>query len=618
MFPLSLTRQLIALLIAVVCLTAFFIAATSYSLLRQSLEAQIQARLELGIQHTETLWQVMDLQTRQTLELLAQRPTLERLLQNPDEAEISSYLTTFQQNTTLDFLYLVDTEENFLAGSLPDNSTSYQWEYPDNAYKIVAGIYLDEALLENLGQDSEFIYQFPSLRPVPENYRALSIRLGREFELMMLLPIEDVFATQRFALLMIVLLALLTAGAASIFGGIFIRRRIHPLWQLKDSANRMGDGDLATPIIAVEDLSPDISTLRDTLESSRQRIASSLQEIQQQSDWLNALMQSIVEGILSYKDGQIIFHSESTAQMMQWRKSKIGRELDKVFLCQDEDVLFSEVLPLEGRAKAIDLLLENGSGITLLVTRARSLPSGETSLVLRDITEENRQRNAQAYYLANMSHEFRTPLSGMKASLELFLENLGNLSKAEEAQLLNSIVLSVSNLQSLIDNLLEGSKLEANQFSLRRQQISLDAILIEALRTMQPLLSRRQQTLELAESENSPNISADKTRMVQVLVNLLSNASKYSPIGSVIEILLEIRDKRLWLGVADRGAGVPEEQREAVFHQFIRLESSAETDHSTGLGLGVVRGIIEAHGGQVGVKGREGGGSIFWLELAME
>jgi signal transduction histidine kinase len=618
-FPLSLTRQLIALLITVVCLTAFFSAVTSYVLLENSLEAQIEARLELGSQHTETLWQVMDLQNRQTLELLAQRPTLERLLESPQSTELNAYLATFQENTVLDFLYLVDVEEDFLAGQLPDNSLeSYQWEQPSSDFKIVAGIYLDEALLESLGQDSEFIYEYPTMRPVPEDYRALSIPLGREFDVVMLLSIADILASQRFGLLLIVGITLLTAALASIFGGFFIRRRIHPLWQLKDAAKRMGKGDLSTPIIAVEDLTPDISTLRDALENSRQVISSSLQEIQQQRDWVNALMQSIVEGIVSYKKGQIVFHSESTAQIMQWRKNKIGRELDKVFVCQDEDSLFSEVLPLEGRAKAIDLLLENGRGITLLVTRARSLPSGETSLVLRDITEESRKQSAQAYYLAHMSHEFRTPLSGMKASLELLLENLGNLSKPEESQLLNSIVLSVSNLQSLIDNLLEGSKLEANQFSLRRQRISLDAILIDALRTMQPLLSRRQQSLELAERENSPLIWADKTRMVQVMVNLLSNASKYSPIGTSIEILVELRENRLWLGVADRGAGVPEAEREAIFNQFVRLESSAETDHSTGLGLAVVRGIIEAHGGTVGVNGREGGGSIFWFELGME
>ncbi|MGV2435687.1 MAG UNVERIFIED_CONTAM: ATP-binding protein [Anaerolineae bacterium] len=233
--------------------------------------------------------------------------------------------------------------------------------------------------------------------------------------------------------------------------------------------------------------------------------------------------------------------------------------------------------------------------------------------MLRDITEESRKQSAQAYYLANMSHEFRTPLSGMKASLELFLENLGSLSKQEEAHLLSSIVLSVSNLQSLIDNLLESNKLEAKQFSLRRQMISLDAILIEGLRTMLPLLQRRQQKLNLPKVTVAPYFGVDKTRMVQVLVNLLSNASKYSPIESTIEILIEVYENRLWLGIADRGAGVPEEKREAIFHQFVRLESSAETDHSTGLGLAVVRGIIEAHGGIVGVNGREGVAQSFTL-----
>jgi|GEM_PF-6092274 signal transduction histidine kinase len=615
----SLSRQLSLLLMFVVCISTTVTAITTYLLLKSSLEAQIDARLELGREHTETLWQVLDLQTRQTLDLLAQRPTLERLLRNPNESEISAYFANFQEDTILDFLYLVDVEEVYIAGQMPNQKNIYQWEsiLPSH-YKIVAGINLDEAFLLSLGQDRALSYQYPSLRPIDENFRALTILLGREFEVVMLLSVKDILASLRFGLIVIIAIAIITAGLSTTLGGVFIRRRIHPIWQLKDSAQRMGEGDLITPIIQVEELTPDISTLRDTLESSRQRIAKSLQEIQEQRDWVNALMQSIVEGIVTYRYGQIVFHSQSMSQIMQWRRSKIGRELDKVFICQHKDTLFSEILPEAGRAKAIDLYLENGRSITVLVTRARFLPSGEISLVLRDITEESRKQSAQAYYLANMSHEFRTPLSGMKASLELFLENLGSLSKQEEAHLLSSIVLSVSNLQSLIDNLLESNKLEAKQFSLRRQMISLDAILIEGLRTMLPLLQRRQQKLELAESDSSPLLWVDKTRMVQVLVNLLSNASKYSPIESTIEILIEVYENRLWLGIADRGAGVPEEKREAIFHQFVRLESSAETDHSTGLGLAVVRGIIEAHGGIVGVNGREGGGSIFYFELDMQ
>ncbi|MGV2435686.1 MAG UNVERIFIED_CONTAM: hypothetical protein LVT10_13115 [Anaerolineae bacterium] len=153
----------------------------------------------------------------------------------------------------------------------------------------MAGINLDEAFLLSLGQDRALSYQYPSLRPIDENFRALTILLGREFEVVMLLSVKDILASLRFGLIVIIAIAIITAGLSTTLGGVFIRRRIHPIWQLKDSAQRMGEGDLITPIIQVEELTPDISTLRDTLESSRQRIAKSLQEIQEQRDWVNAL-----------------------------------------------------------------------------------------------------------------------------------------------------------------------------------------------------------------------------------------------------------------------------------------------------------------------------------------
>ena len=617
---LSLSRQLIILLISFIALTALLMAASSYWILSSNLETQIQARLELGRQYTESLWQVLDLQTRQTLELLAQRPTLKRLLENSEIEALSPYLATFQESTDLDFLYLIDAEGNYLAGTSTSSTVGgYIWQENLDAFTIIGGIYLNQAFLEEFDLESPFSYRFPSNAPLASTYRAETILLGREFEVLMLLSIEDILLNQQLALWLITGIAVGTVILASGLGGLFIRRRIHPLWRLREAAKRMGEGDLDNPIPLIESHSPDVATLQETLESSRQAIARSLHEIQAQRDWANSLMQAIIEGIVSYQeDGRIVFHSDSSAQMMQWRKSKIGRSLDDVFRTTEEDSLFSQVLPPIGGRKQVDLILEDGRIISVLITRARNLANGENSLVLRDVTEDSRRASAQAYYLAHMSHEFRTPLSGMKAAIELLREHQANLSIEEESQLLNSILMSVSTLQSLIDNLLEGSKLEARQFSLRRQKLSIEAILLDSIGTMKPLLSRRRQHLEIMESDETLKIWADKTRMIQVMVNLLSNASKYSPEGSPIEILIEKRENKLWLAVADKGAGVPESQQEQIFRQFVRLENSAESDHSTGLGLAVVRGIIEAHGGQVGVKARDGGGSIFWFELDLE
>jgi signal transduction histidine kinase len=241
---------------------------------------------------------------------------------------------------------------------------------------------------------------------------------------------------------------------------------------------------------------------------------------------------------------------------------------------------------------------------------------------LHDITEEVNRRNLQAYFLANMSHEFRTPLSALRISIELLQENWRYLSFSEMDELLTSIYLSTTTLQNLIDNLLESSKIEANYMELRRRPSHLNAILAEAVRVMQPLLQRRQQSLSLLQPLSMPIIDVDPVRVVQVVVNLLSNASKYSPVGSPIDFIIENSDDNahVRIEIIDRGPGIPMQQRREIFQRFVRLNSTeyssqTSSEYGSGLGLSVVKAIIEGHGGQVGVDSREEIGSIFWFTL---
>jgi signal transduction histidine kinase len=224
------------------------------------------------------------------------------------------------------------------------------------------------------------------------------------------------------------------------------------------------------------------------------------------------------------------------------------------------------------------------------------------------------QRSLQAYFLANISHEFRTPLAGMKVSLELLLDNLRDLSPTELDELLNSLHLSVSSMSQLIDNLLESSKIEAEQLTLRRVNTDAEKLIVDAARLAQPFLNRRGQHLSIDLPLTPTPVQADITRMIQVLVNLLINASKYSP-GGVIDVAVERDDAGTRVTIADRGAGIPADKREGVFKRFVRLGATASEDYGAGLGLSVVKAIVQAHGGTVGVDERDGGGSKFWFTL---
>ena len=131
-----------------------------------------------------------------------------------------------------------------------------------------------------------------------------------------------------------------------------------------------------------------------------------------------------------------------------------------------------------------------------------------------------------------------------------------------------------------------------------------------------PLLDKRGQRLTVELPAAIPTVEADPRRTVQVLVNLLSNASKYGPEHSAIAVEAVARDGSVRVSVADRGPGIPPEYRRRLFRRFVPPSpGSNDAQYGTGLGLSVVKAIVEAHGGRVGVDDRQGGGSIFWFTL---
>ena len=174
--------------------------------------------------------------------------------------------------------------------------------------------------------------------------------------------------------------------------------------------------------------------------------------------------------------------------------------------------------------------------------------------------------------------------------------------------------LSLISLQTLIDNLLESSSIEAGRFVLRQGPVYLNQVIANAAQVVQPLLERRDQSLAVSEPTFLPRLTGDAARLTQVLVNLLTNASKYSPMHSIIHLVVERKGATLRLSVIDQGAGVPPEEGDRIFRRFVRGKDGSE-QAGVGLGLHVVKTAVELHGGQVGVEQHAGGGSVFWFEL---
>lgn len=671
------SARLLLVFLSLILLTTLSAGVPAYWLTRTELERQAWNQVQVGEQTTYSLVIAEQSRLENLVNLLAERPTLQSLVINQDWTALESYLQAFQLQSELDILFFcgrantpIFAYPTFVTcpgttgftwlGDQPVLLTTYPVLAPDNALlgTVLIGLWLDRPFLQHVAANTGLVQTLlltdgTRLTSSQENaaaahliphtdtgirldidgapYYASTISLPQsDFQLELALPVSGVVATERRALAFLIGSTALIVCMGVILGAWLIRRLTAPLAQLTAAAQQISAGNFVTPIPIMS--GPlEVTTLAAAFDRSHNRMRQALDELAQARDWFATLIQSITEGVITFDtQGRITFMSQGAEHITGWRSDEVkGRAINALFtLPTDQTGQFLDQIPPPGSQHQIELLTPQGKTMVLSVTGARLIPPHsdtiQVALVLRDVTEEAAWQNLSSYFLANITHEFRTPLSTLNASIELLLDEADVLTPAEIRELLKPTYLSLFTLQTLIDNLLESSRLEAGQFNLRRTSLNLNQVVADAVRIVQPLLERRQQTLALSEpvhlmtQQDVPTLLADAPRLTQVLVNLLTNASKYSPQGTEIAIQIRLTAAHLRLEVADWGAGIPTVERVNLFRRFVRLSRTEGEQMGAGLGLYVVKRTIEAHGGRVGVEDRPGGGSVFWVELPLE
>ena len=670
----GLSARLVIALVILIILTTLSAGVPAYLLARSQLERQAWEQVDATHRATESLYdaalgRVIDLTT-----LLAERPTLRRLIAEPDPDELDSYLLTFIEQSDLDMVQVcaggqilaaIGEAGNLCAGELDDGVALVEDQPaivargriasdddPDNAGMVVAGLLLDAQFLAQLsantgvqqsilmGDGQATVSTLPAgditAELVPNGWlvtAAGSPFYAAQFPLPgsaggfyaeVALPVADLMETERDARSILIAGSMIVALAGAALGAWFIRRLTAPLVDLTQAAEKISRGEL-TARIPLFSGPPEMRTLSATLWRSQETMLEALDERSQARDWLNTLVQSVVEGVITFDTrGRVTFMSQGAEIMTGWTSAEaIGRPINDLLPPPDPAAgdTFLDHLPPAGDKREIETRTRSGRSLVLAATGARMVPPNsdtvQVALVLRDVTEEQALRNLRSFFLANISHEFRTPLSTLSASLELLMDEAGDLSADDIRELLRPSHLSLLSLQTLIDNLLESSRIEAGMFALRRRPVAIEEVIGDALTIVRPLIERRGQTVAITEPAGLQPVEVDRGRLTQVMVNLLSNASKYSPIGRSVELRVEHRATVLRVSVADEGPGIPAEERDNVFRRFVRLNEDREEQQGMGLGLYLTKRVVEAHGGEVGVDDRPGGGAVFWFELPM-
>jgi signal transduction histidine kinase len=402
----------------------------------------------------------------------------------------------------------------------------------------------------------------------------------------------------------------LFVAALALLATILVARRIvAPLTSLTDAADRIGGGDLETP---VGDAGwAEIGRLAASMEAMRRRLFRLTEDLASQQSEARAMVDGIVEGVF------VVDGERRILQMNPQAASLLGTEPARAIGRFCGDVLRPEAgaggRPCEencpilharfrGEARATErLVLADGRRRTVVVTS--SMSGGERQFqLLRDETEVEAARRLRDAVLANISHEFKTPLAAQLASLELLVDRLPDLGPDETRTLVVSLQRGALRLTQLIDNLLESVRIEAGRAVLRRQDVSLDAVVEDAVEMIRPLADQRGQKIEVILPHPLPVVLGDAPRLTQVFVNLLANASKFAPDATTIRVGGEVDGGQVSLWVDDEGPGWGDDIEPQLFEPFVRSLGEEPESSGVGLGLYIAKSIIERHGGTIDAR----------------
>jgi signal transduction histidine kinase len=261
-----------------------------------------------------------------------------------------------------------------------------------------------------------------------------------------------------------------------------------------------------------------------------------------------------------------------------------------------------------------------GEVVELLKTFAtQSALAIQNARLFREIAEKSRQLEAasrhKSEFLANMSHELRTPLNAIIGFSEVLMQRMFGALNAKQEEYLRDIYESGRHLLSLINDILDLSKIEAGRMELEPTEFDLPAAIDSALTLVRERAGRRGIVLEKTLDERVGPIQADERKVRQVVLNLLSNAIKFTPEGGRIQVRAIPVDGSVEVSVTDTGVGIAPEDQEAVFEEFRQVGSSAAKQEGTGLGLALCRKFVELHGGTIRVTSAVGAGSTFSFRL---
>ena len=428
-----------------------------------------------------------------------------------------------------------------------------------------------------------------------------------------LATVQELLGSFRRSLWFASFLILLLAGAASLLVSLGLSARIE---RLEGFSRRVAEGDFRP--LPGDGSGDALEKLGASLNQTAARLDRTIRTLTEERNLSSAILGSMVEGVAVVSGGErLVFANQSFAEILDLDlPPKSGSALVEIVRQTEMIEAVRKVLAGEPRVESeiiTGTLRQRFFAATIAAVRA-----GDTSgavVVLHDITELRRLERVRRDFVANVSHEFRTPLTAIQGFAETLLAGAMDDPQNRE-RFLEIIVEHSRRLARLTEDLLKLSKMDADRLELEIRRVSVSQLIESCIETAQHRATEKEISISVQPTSRLPDIAGDRRRLAEVLQNLLDNALQYTLSRGEIVVSAEARDAEVLFTVADTGIGIPKADQSRIFERFYRVDAARSPElGGTGLGLSIAKHIVEVHSGRIWVDSEIGRGSQFHFTI---
>ncbi len=405
---------------------------------------------------------------------------------------------------------------------------------------------------------------------------------------------------------------LLKAGAAAVMVAFLVA------WMTMRKISQPLRDLLASVGVGAED---ELGELARTYSDMSARVEEKVRDLSRERSQLGAILSTLVESIVAIDhEGRLLFLNPAAKKLFGLESGDVkGRPfLEVLRYSRLNDLLKQSLAQHEPVRQEISL---HAPGERILSVNAMPVDygQGQTGVLaaLHDVTELRKLENVRREFVANVSHELKTPLTSIKGYVETLLD--GAIKDPKHSQeFLKTIQEHTANLSRLIDDVLDLSAIEAERVAYRMEPVAVKENVERIVKALGPMANSKKVSIVNDLGEDLPKVRADREKLAQVLMNLIDNAIKFNRSGGEVRVSARANGKDLLIRVSDTGRGIAAQDLPRVFERFYRGNKDRSHDiPGTGLGLAIVKHLVEAHAGTVSARSTPGQGSTFEFSLPL-